>query len=145
MSNIYDRLLASAPVNKSAAVAVSSGRSTTPSFRISETELHLHAPLPMIPFVDTQGTGKDFTGAKFGRLTVMGYLGKPKNDKPGKWLVRCVCGSYEVRRTTALKNYQGADLDPKCRSCQHTQKLRDGRQLRPLVSRETSHAKGGGQ
>ena len=41
---------------------------------------------------------KDLTGQKFGRLTVLKYLGE------SKWLCKCECGNYSTPRGDRLKN-----------------------------------------
>ncbi len=45
------------------------------------------------PFSDLKVTQKDHTGNRFGKLTVLGYLGG------GLWLVGCACGNEIVRKT----------------------------------------------
>lgn len=47
---------------------------------------------------------KDLTGLKFGRLTVIKEVEKPKHLKSKKtfWLVRCECGNENIVVRTAL-------------------------------------------
>lgn len=48
---------------------------------------------------------EDLIGTKRGKMTVVGYLGyqatpsynRNKRHPPHKWLVKCICGKYEVR------------------------------------------------
>lgn len=40
----------------------------------------------------------DLKGVKFGRFTVLGWIGG------GKWQVRCSCGNYAARKTKAIRN-----------------------------------------
>jgi hypothetical protein len=47
---------------------------------------------------------KDVTGMKFGRITVVGYVGQPENGSGSRWLCRCECGGETVTRSTALKS-----------------------------------------
>nr|CAC9204713.1 Uncharacterised protein [Escherichia coli] len=48
----------------------------------------------------------DLTGRKKGRFTVIGLM---KEKKKGRWLVRCVCGTYTTRSAKSIK---GADSNP---------------------------------
>lgn len=62
----------------------------------------------------------DLAGQVFGRLTVLRYHRSHK--KVGaQWLVRCVCGDYELRSTKALLS---APPDHACAECSHVEHLR---------------------
>ncbi len=74
---------------------------------------------------------RNLTGAKIGRLTVLGVSAEPQSSNGQRWVVRCVCGSYELRRAKAIKKaldggWTGDD-PPMCDCCMYTQKLRAGR------------------
>lgn len=45
----------------------------------------------------------DMTGVQSGRLKVLGLEATPRKSKPPRWVCRCVCGTYVLRRTKALK------------------------------------------
>lgn len=49
----------------------------------------------------------DFTNKKIGYFTVIGYLDKRyyifKSKGSSRWVCRCKCGIYEIKRTEALK------------------------------------------
>jgi len=78
-----------------------------------------------IPYTQYKGNneGKDFTGAKPGRLTVIGYRGRGKQEF-GTWVVRCACGNYELRKTkTIKKGLDGRLPDDCCAECDYTKKL----------------------
>ena len=75
---------------------------------------------------------EDLTGRKGGRITVFGYLGKtgfngnPKRSRTlgsakKKWLVKCDCGSYEIRNGKTAKNL---DKDDACQYCRYLEKLK---------------------
>ncbi len=73
----------------------------------------------------------DLTGSLIGRLKVMGIVAEVTTSTPGKrWTVRCVCGSYEVRRTKFIKaclaGKDTGDHEPMCDWCGKTWKLRHG-------------------
>lgn len=71
----------------------------------------------------------DLTGLKSGRLTVLG-IAIDATANGTRWVVRCVCGSYELRRTKYLKacaaGEKVGDDEPLCGSCAYTKKLRKG-------------------
>ncbi|MEN8136170.1 MAG: hypothetical protein ABFS18_11640 [Thermodesulfobacteriota bacterium] len=47
---------------------------------------------------------EDLSGEKFGRLTVVKLLGRPKNRKVNYWLCKCECGNEHIANPTSLKN-----------------------------------------
>ena len=62
----------------------------------------------------------DMTGHIFGWFTVVGFYGnwdkwRQGGKARGRWLVRCVCGDYELRRARAIKNPN--NQDDKCCNC----------------------------
>lgn len=63
----------------------------------------------------------DLTGTKKGRLMVMGIL-KNNETQSQKWLCRCACGKFVVRKAKAIKNPNN-DQDA-CVECQHMQQVR---------------------
>lgn len=78
-------------------------------------------PLPITtrrPHYDTV----DLTGKVFGRLMVVGLFDSPRKIR---WVVRCVCGSYELRRSRALR----VSLPEKlmCSSCLSIEERKAGR------------------
>ncbi len=75
---------------------------------------------------------RDLAGVRMGRLTVKGIAKDIKSNNRGQaWVVRCVCGNYEIRRTPAIKQFiQGrakSDDEPCCSWCVHTRRLQQGR------------------
>lgn len=75
---------------------------------------------------------ENLIGRTFGRLTVFGYVGKLNKNQPHTlWLVKCSCGSYEMRKTKSIKNPENKfDCCHKC-----------GRQ-RAMINKEQYHATG---
>lgn len=107
----------SRPVNSTAARVVSPGTSHAytpdPCHVVSDT------PLPVLHGVESP-TFQDLTGTTFGRLTVIGYSATHK----GRWVCRCVCGNYILRKTATVKSGLGA----MCESC-HMLQLAKAKEL----------------
>lgn len=93
------------PVNASAARVVSRGE----NFQYKGLETEICSPTPLA-LNESRPDGEDFTGARFGRLTVVGWIGEGK----GKWSCKCICGNYVVRRAKAIR--QAAE-DSSCQQC----------------------------
>lgn len=93
------------PVDKTAALVISRGESF--SYRRSLTSNDSEMPLETkeIP----EGT-PDFRGKKFGRMTVIGYSA----TKRKRWVCRCVCGTYTLRR---LEVVEKGDEKNTCDQC----------------------------
>lgn len=106
---IYDRPT-SLPVNRLAARILKPGINYEPDKIIDQR--HWDARPKTIP---VSRSIKNVTGKKFGRFTVVGlYL----RDKRGSlWAVKCVCGSFETRRTRSVINPSN-DKD-RCDKCRH--------------------------
>ena len=63
-------------------------------------------------FISTEILPKDrvLTGKKFGRLTVVGYLG------PKSWCVRCACGKYTRKTSTTINRGHKDSMCPECQN-----------------------------
>lgn len=127
---IDDRLVTSRPVNRTAARAMGEGEHYEPN--INYKRKHWKAPPVTQP---VPRTVLDLRGIKFGHLTVVGLysLTRWKGDKP-RWLVRCVCGDYELRVSEEINDSLGRYED-RCVKCRHKLKLQgksmeDGKQGR---------------
>jgi hypothetical protein len=117
----FDAILASTPLNTTAAKVTARGNHYDPEIpqqvrKYSDAPVHSDAPYRCVPIPRGATTFTDLTGRKFGRFTVVGYLGKlnPKNQKKSSWLVRCLCGNYETRHAPAIKI---ANPDACCLKC----------------------------
>lgn len=111
----YDRLAASVPVNRQAAV-MRDGGGVSP--RMPEFADHWDAPPKQerAPAPDTPR----LEGRAFGDgMRVVRYHGCRADS--GRWLVRCACGAYELRRTRAVLT---APVDHVCQACTWTRNLR---------------------
>lgn len=95
------------PVDTTAAKVVSKGTQAKP-FR-TPRNLRSSDTCPR-----TRGIGakyKDYTGLRFGTLTVVGLLDCRKT----RWIVRCDCGLYEARKPQVMRNPSDMDC---CHQCQ---------------------------
>lgn len=57
----------------------------------------------------------DLRGKRVGKLVFVGYLGKIRDDRPGRWLVRCDCGRHAIRAAYILK--RGHNQRQMCNDC----------------------------
>lgn len=62
----------------------------------------------------------DLAGVASGRLTVIRYHCRGKSGS--RWLVRCACGDYEIRKTKAIT--ECVDPDHSCHACDRVKILR---------------------
>lgn len=92
------------------------------------TYLYSTLPLPFHRFnslpekVRKDPNFKDFTSKRFGRFTVLGvFICGTYN----KWVLRCSCGSYEIRTATALNKTQDQTDKTMCQSCLDTQRIKN--------------------
>lgn len=109
-----DRIFASAPVNRQAALVVARGGEHFEGKYTSSRDTWT-APKPVFPFPGPRQ--EDLTGRLYGRMTVIGYLGNDNSKAQARWLVRCVCGNYEKRTTRAVRN--PANVGDRCQPCSY--------------------------
>src|SRR5947209_12093599 len=99
----FDAVLASVPNGATAGRVTSRGEHWTPKRQLSPGELHWDTPPPMFAWRPGLMQGlPDFTGHKFGRMTVLGLMKVRPGGEGLRWVVRCACGDYEVRKTKAV-------------------------------------------
>lgn len=99
------------PVDRVAARVV--GKCESYEFKVSPTAVNSSLPLPVRqPSNGERGAEGfiDLTGTKFGRLTVIGMSA----EVSARWVVRCVCGSYGLRKSSVIKT---ADASASCHQC----------------------------
>lgn len=61
---------------------------------------------------------KNYIGQRRGRVTVVYYAGCRKDSQMETihyWLVRCICGTYEIRLSRSLAKNKGNDACDKCK------------------------------
>lgn len=125
------------PADKTAGMVAGQGEHF--EIKVNETQKHQSTPIKTAPITQDildQPTFVDFSGSKFGRLTVIGKAAEGRARPVGaknygqnrNWVVRCVCGSYEIRKNKALKRFKaGENLEnARCRWCDKTENLRNG-------------------
>lgn len=121
MSEVFDKLLASRPVNRAAARVLGGGVHYEMKKEI--VQRHWTSPpstQPITSELRACPSFEDLTGRVFGRFRVVGYLGKFNKSKPPLWLVRCVCGDYESRYAKSIRNSENVgDRCEKCRNLVH--------------------------
>jgi hypothetical protein len=123
------RILASSPVNATAARVTSRSNETwEPNYRPPATKMHWkEPPATKSPSRETVAavTWDNLTGRKFGRFTVVGWLGRLNAKQKGMWLVRCTCGDYEARTSRAIK--QPGNTYDRCHDCVYLERVKRGR------------------
>ena len=108
----FDKILASRPVNKQAARALGGGVVYEPTFK-GDVRV-FDNPLPLRPVLPGQ---PNLAGKKFGKFTCLGLA----RDYKKNWLVRCVCGKYELRTARAISNPD--NFEDSCVYCRKTDYL----------------------
>lgn len=135
----WDAVIASAPLNKDAAVA-RDGKGThwTPEMKLSRGKVRHFAPIPTKP-LKMMYMATNLTGLRVGKLTVVGLADFPERNKkrPAAWVVRCVCGYYETRTAKALRNPAFVATNHECDECRYLTELKAGRVKRPTVAERT--------
>lgn len=142
----WDRLIASAPVNKAAALATS--ESAEPSgFRAdhSARDAYLQdGPHPIKQSLPIDPCFKDLTGQRFGKLVVRGVIDGSKSEGKSKgtlWAVRCDCSRYTARRQKFL--LQGHPDRHACLECDYADEIKRGTVPSPLEREKLRTARHG--
>lgn len=105
------------PVDSTAELVIRDGEHWEPRI----TDAQHDSPNPIHTAWRPPGA-KDVTGLRVGRLTVVGYWGRNSNGGKGtgarhRWVVRCDCGMYSVRRVTSLQKSLTAGRSDCCQRC----------------------------
>lgn len=111
----FDDLFAMIPINRLAGAVTSESSNRYESCkRVTATESETPMPLRRIDS-QTRNSGNfdNLTGIKFGRLTVVGM----HLNLNGRWVCRCTCGRYVVRRKKSILNPENSG--DRCSLCQH--------------------------
>lgn len=123
-SDRFDAILASVPSDATAAKVTGRGEHWDPKKAVRDTHIHSEVPLPFTDIPNDPGTVGLRAGLTFGRLTVLGkHIAKRAWDGKARYVVRCVCGSYEVRSARAIRN---ADPKASCEACSYQRTIREG-------------------
>lgn len=100
------------PINGTAARVMARGE----SFEFTENEYISDSCMPLptreiTPEMLLNSSFTDLTGKVFGRFTVIGL----SISRDSKWVCRCVCGTYILRKVKGLKD--GGAANSPCNQC----------------------------
>lgn len=127
MGDLYGKLAASRPVNRSASVVTAKGTHFIPAVPLRETVKHWKA-CPAFKEHPSSPGFTDLTGARVGQVVVVGYYGPTRTG--AIWVVRCVCGDYELRKAGSIRRMRvegdAEHSDHCCVECDYTRRLRKG-------------------
>ena len=114
----WDAIAASEPLNRLAALAAAVGYSGDEETMLAKAKSDIQALTQRDP------SFRNLIGVRKGRLTVVAYAGASTKKSGGaRWVVRCVCGCYEVRRSKTL----GPDSqNDRCNRCNDLQRIQLG-------------------
>ena len=142
----WDRIIASAPANKQAAVVT--GESREPAgFRACNADKDPYlqdGPHPIKAALPADPLFKDLTGQRFGKLIVRGVVDGSRSGGKSKgtlWAVRCDCGAYTARRQKFL--LQGDPERHACVECDYAAEVRSGNVPSPKEREELRRASRG--
>lgn len=109
----FDAIAAASPLDRQASV-VRDGSGDTFEGKVPEWHAHWKAPPLREGSFHPGAHGMDMTGVRFGRGMVVVRYHKSHNRGGAQWLVKCSCGDYELRRTSAIRN---SKPDHACQAC----------------------------
>lgn len=127
----FDKLAASSPLNRTAAVVRDSVSPEYEEPAGGEQRFHGLAPPPMRPADKVVPKWADMIGRRYNRFTVIGQ----QERKGSRMVVRCDCGYYEVRRPRAILD----NLDrAMCTACDKLEEMKQhgGNPSKRLTSAE---------
>lgn len=127
--NALHRVMSSNPVDQVARRVTSQGVRFTPKVNHKGAESPM--PFDMFTTEETQWRYRsrpdsNLIGARKGNLRVVGLYRYSAKGKP-RWVVKCVCGNYVLKRSSAFRNLENKerrDLDNCCYSCQSARILK---------------------
>lgn len=113
----FERIGTLVPLDSTAAKVTAKGTHYEPKFKACAA-VHSDVPPPMrnIPALNLPDW-RDLPGKKFGRFAVLGLAAEYNPKKGARWVVRCSCGSYEIRATKAIRNPENSQ--DCCKKCRH--------------------------
>lgn len=130
----YDKLATSRPINKLAAMQLSSGTHWQPNVKLNPHGRRWETPPTTKRLNGRAKTFVDLTGLVVGRFTVVGCLGKLNPKKKAVWLVRCACGNNETRGARYLKT--GGNPNDMCEHCRYLERVKKGEGNTPVLRGE---------
>lgn len=106
------------PINRLAAQVVQPGTHFDPKKKLNQE--HWDVCPPLLPWRKRPHESVPYLkGQRIGRLEVVGLYGGPG---PLRWVVRCDCGKYLLRRTKSLRNPE--NRGDRCDYCRHLAHLK---------------------
>lgn len=124
----FDRIGASAPANKQAAMSSNGGVHFTPEKKFADVLDECPSLRTGIEAGNANPQFVNFTGRTFGRLTVLGMtLPKERRKAMATWVCRCACGNFTQRTSKSLKvaDRGGNSFQDRCGPCGYTEYLRN--------------------
>lgn len=103
----YSFIATDRPANRTAGMVLQKGE----HFEEPNYTNLFKAPLLLIKYKGK----RNLSGKRFFQFTVIGYLGM--NNRSGRWLLKCDCGSYTVRSERAIKKI--VEKNGKCSRCSY--------------------------
>jgi 5-methylcytosine-specific restriction protein A len=122
--SVFDEIAKRTPINRPTLNVASEGN----HFSFDSKYLNnVRSDIPLPITTRQLSAGKeDMTGRVFGRLTVIGQADRPTNAwGKMRWVVRCACGFYELRRSSGLR--EGRMEAQMCSACQQLEERKAGR------------------
>ena len=131
MSSSLDRIIGSAPVNRTAAKVVS-GKGETWEPNVAEVgwQDHPRPVVPLPPNVDHNPAWRNLTGQRIGRVRVLGYAGRNQATTSSRWSVRCDCGKYGCFSSKFLRS-EAAQSRAMCPWCDRLVQMQRGEHRSP--------------
>lgn len=125
----WDRLMASAPINRAAAVVAGKSGGWTPAVALQDWYPDMPDLRPAEYYTDQARNPEftDFRGREFGRLRVIGVMLKEGEGK-ASWVCRCICGAFCTRKARSLREAArgGNSFVAMCGRCDYQRKLATG-------------------
>lgn len=129
MTDIFERIAASRPVNAAAARQLGAGVSFSPSVKIQDffADLPPLKPDTYYSIMPRRDEFVDYRNVTIGRLTVIGLILKDSNQK-ASWVCRCKCGGFCGRKSKSIRQaLEGpSTFVSMCGMCSYHASLRDG-------------------
>jgi hypothetical protein len=102
-NDVLQKVITSDPINSTAARVMRRGEHFEPKRGVFNTHFTERPPIrdPFKSELNHSPVWRDFRGHKFGRFTVIGIYAEKKSGGCS-WVVRCLCGDYELRKVKAI-------------------------------------------
>lgn len=116
---MIDDFHARRPVDGNAVAVLRGGYTFIPGKSIVSDDSAVPLPTKPVP-----RDAPDLTGVRYGRMTVLG-MSEKGGKKGARWVVRCLCGTYSLRTTRAVKSpLNRGDM---CAECNYVEQLKKKR------------------